>query len=77
MIYINKYTDFKIGEDEEPMELNFKDLFSMQVVQKIDLFLESNPNTRIVIVPSPNDAHHPSVFPQSPFNFQELFFEYH
>jgi DNA polymerase alpha subunit B len=55
------------------MELSFKDLFKMQVVQKIDLFLESNPNTRIVIVPSPNDAHHPSVFPQSPFNFHELF----
>ena len=31
----------KLGEDQDPMELSFKDLFKMQVVQKIDLFLES------------------------------------
>ena len=60
-----EYGDTQIGEDH----YSFTELFQMQVVGQLDIFLADNPNARVIIAPSPSDAHHPPMYPQPPFDF--------
>ena len=63
--------DVSMGEDH----FSFKDLFQMQVVSQLDIFLAANPTTKVIIAPSPDDAHHMPMYPQPAFDMASLFFE--